>query len=86
MSFGLSRRTTRQATKASTLSGWSNLPGKAMLFDQLARLKAAKAAEDAAEKKACRCCHCTCKDDCWGAEDNVGASASKAVSMSALHR
>ena len=27
------------AEKATTVAGWSNLPGKALLFDQLARLK-----------------------------------------------
>ena len=49
--------------KASTLASWSNLPGKAMLIDQLAKLKARSSAPSSCNK--CKCCQANGNTSNW---------------------
>jgi len=57
------RQQERRRLKSSTLAGWSNLPGKALLFDQLSKLKASRnerATRLPPEEDGC-CCQCSCE-------------------------
>lgn len=47
--------------KATTLASWSNLPGKSLLIDQLARLKAKSSNNSSSSSKSCKKCReCSC--------------------------
>ena len=49
--------------KASTLASWSNLPGKSLLIDQLAKLKAKSSAPSSCNK--CKCCQANNNNNAW---------------------